>query len=85
MDKQSEILSALGELKDDIDGVQNDAKTMKQGLDDTSPDELTFDGGDTSDLDANPSLTPEDKTKAKEIKTPEEAKRIADEWIKKLN
>jgi hypothetical protein len=79
MDNQSEILSALGEMKDDIDGVQNDAKTMKQGLDDTSPEELTFDGGDTSSLDADTSLTPEDKAKAKEIKTPEEAKKVLEE------
>jgi hypothetical protein len=84
MDKQSEILVALGEMKDEIDGVKNDAETFKQGLDDTSPDELTYDG-DSAGLDEDQSLTPEDKDKAKEIKTPEEAKKVLEEATKDIS
>ena len=82
--KQDEIIKALGEIQDEIGNVKQDAETFKKGLNDVSPDELTYDDGGEDGMDVDNVLPEEDKEKAKEIKTPEDAKKVLDEAKKDI-
>ncbi len=85
MKTSEEILKALAEMKDEIGQTKDDAENFKGALDDVSPEELPYDEGTEGPEEGPEALSDEEKEKAKEIKTPEDAKKALNEAKKDIS
>jgi hypothetical protein len=75
-----EQIQALAEMQEELEEVKGDVDTFNDDLADTSPMDISFDD-DSGGMD---DLNPDEKEKASQIKTPEDAKKALNEAKKDI-